>query len=1744
MSFRPDPLRPTESELNFEQGPLGRKKKRGKPTMEPFGSPPRGAFSGASFGSYWSPLRGTRTRSRLAAPPSPLRGQPTASDLSAYLPLRSSLGSTSGDRPRATEDPLSASSVYDAIAKAERRAREAEQWAKETVADVRSELSQQRQAMDESRRMANEFSAVASAEASHKAQSLGQERYRAVTDAGQRVEELQSAAVQAVNDAREDALSRISQMSAAMRPAAAGSQTLAAAPQTTVQPRAVAREGSAVDMLHAAAAAGRASTVVQYLEKVSDPNVLDGRGRTPLWLAASRGHSAVVVVLAENGASPGLACNGMTPAYSAAGLGHTHVLLILSGLGADMETPDVNGITPVSIAGHQGHLDAVRLLVNLGVNLEAASDNGATPFWSACRAGHLEVAKLLSSRGVDVRAPARNRTPREIASTCGHMSIVELIDRLTAAEIVATGTADEASATSAPLVVPQAAPQAAPHVEPQMASPGRPQPLPLASLPVAASPNAVPKDSTAMQFPDKAVVLPQILGDANPMIDGLLSAQQQLQIQLAQQQQQLQLMQQRVEQQQQQLHDQQLHLQKKTHEQRELQHQHEKARLEAEQRARLEQEELRAGKTREPRAAPAGSAELMGSVTESGAIASQQLQLQQLLMQEQLLLLLEHRRAGIFGNRLAPEPEQAPLNNQILSQAQPVTPHTASLNQLLGSMDSAKGELASLQDSELAHRQVLTQRKPTDSSTQWSPPPDPQAQHGERTAAQQYSPPHLASSVGNQWSPPAEPSVKHTQGLNLRAKPDVPVLEGGATGAADDSDSPEKWRKPRPSSAPVVRVPSPAAPAREHKVPAAAVEAWAREGVRSDSPSQGRSTPVHSPRSKTHQMPEQPQPTTEHWARIVAGDHDEMARQGATRRNSLALVDCCEDEKGITEKRESKAPSEPRRSPDSALQSQTPDSTVPAFLTELTQHDHADQEISQPQRNSTITEAPATSEPALTPTSATMMPDVPTVGARAKQTASRKPLNEEMSLELKEAAASMLRLACAISDRFTDITSAGSLAQALEQVIGSRSSAAVATHVNACATYTQELVKELKTENQKVQTQASAHASQTTKTSAEQNALKEKLAGATESLKSRIREREADEATVAALLTQRVETQSSRSDRQLRDQLQRELDDAIVQAQENAVNTVTAAETNAAEHEKARQLAEEALEKAKREAETGGRKLVSETQASLHAVQLEAQKAEDAAEHAVRQAAGQANELEQVKQSLAVAQQDNMARVAEQTRMENDQNLKRTKLALEEAQAKHEATIAQFAEAKKMIERSKEDKRVRTQEKEKLDVSAKLNRETQRKAHVVEMDSLRQHLQNEGDRACDALRQSAKEDIAAANRARDEANQRLNDAESQLKAVKMDFDATKARVEKEDRAARDASQRSHATQLAESISEARSRREDAERVAIQYEHQLKGVENEAKVATEDVASLEYQITTVQEAANAQREEKQAAAEALETLRGQFQQITAELELSFDDMQSSGNPQDRRAEIQQLREDDADARREILELEAELRDITVQNDQLQRKVQNIQRELVATQGPVGGGIGQGVGVGMGGGGLMDARQAAVQQKASVAGIGGGPAGRGIEGNPGARPRPSSGVVDFTKPLERPEREGGNRRNVPPQASGPAPRPRQGDAPGSTSNVGRSGRTVEEVLCVGSRWKGHIDRDGRKVMYSLKVTREEAGGKNAGGLGNLVGMHTLLTSNNVVTIKPLPDIPGLIRIAEKAKGGIECIVRVMP
>eukprot|EP01045_Picozoa_sp_COSAG04_P042340 COSAG04_NODE_13328_length_610_cov_50.088063_1_plen_181_part_01 len=128
---------------------------------------------------------------------------------------------------------------------------------------------------------------VSSADSVRMSLGLGHAQHPTLTDAQQRVEEMQQSAIKAVHDAREDALSRISEFSAAVLPA----QPLAASNGSAAQPPTGAGNAAAAGtgLLHAAAAAGRASAVLRCMESEPDVNVLDKRGRSALWLAASRG---------------------------------------------------------------------------------------------------------------------------------------------------------------------------------------------------------------------------------------------------------------------------------------------------------------------------------------------------------------------------------------------------------------------------------------------------------------------------------------------------------------------------------------------------------------------------------------------------------------------------------------------------------------------------------------------------------------------------------------------------------------------------------------------------------------------------------------------------------------------------------------------------------------------------------------------------------------------------------------------------------------------------------------------------------------------------------------------------------------------------------------------------------------------------------------------------------------------------------------------------------------------------------------------------------------------------------------------------------------------------------------------------------------------------------------------------------------------------------------------------------------
>ncbi|KAF3223692.1 hypothetical protein TWF679_000129 [Orbilia oligospora] len=94
--------------------------------------------------------------------------------------------------------------------------------------------------------------------------------------------------------------------------------------------------------------------------------------------------------------------NGRTPLSVAAGRGHKDVVGLLIKEGANMETKDKNGDTVLSVAAAGGHKDVVELLIKEGANLENKNRNGKTPLWSAVSNRRETITRLLIEAKGDI----------------------------------------------------------------------------------------------------------------------------------------------------------------------------------------------------------------------------------------------------------------------------------------------------------------------------------------------------------------------------------------------------------------------------------------------------------------------------------------------------------------------------------------------------------------------------------------------------------------------------------------------------------------------------------------------------------------------------------------------------------------------------------------------------------------------------------------------------------------------------------------------------------------------------------------------------------------------------------------------------------------------------------------------------------------------------------------------------------------------------------------------------------------------------------------------------------------------------------------------------------------------------------------------------------------------------------------------------------------------------------------------
>ena len=199
----------------------------------------------------------------------------------------------------------------------------------------------------------------------------------------------------------------------------------------------------------------------------ADYTVTDKEGRTPLLVAAMKGHEAAVrLLLARSDVDPNAGnSDGSTPLFVAAADGHEEIVRLLlarSGIDPNAADPqgrtslfaatendrdavvrlllarsDVNpnatdswyGRTPLFRAVEKGHGAMVRLLLaRSDVNPNVANLGGSTPLYIAAENDREAVVRLLLARGdIDLNPVGPRGTPLSVSKALGNERIVQLL---------------------------------------------------------------------------------------------------------------------------------------------------------------------------------------------------------------------------------------------------------------------------------------------------------------------------------------------------------------------------------------------------------------------------------------------------------------------------------------------------------------------------------------------------------------------------------------------------------------------------------------------------------------------------------------------------------------------------------------------------------------------------------------------------------------------------------------------------------------------------------------------------------------------------------------------------------------------------------------------------------------------------------------------------------------------------------------------------------------------------------------------------------------------------------------------------------------------------------------------------------------------------------------------------------------------------------------------------------------------
>ena len=196
---------------------------------------------------------------------------------------------------------------------------------------------------------------------------------------------------------------------------------------------------SNVRHLLTASAAGTVDEVQQCLDAAAEDVgkiACDAAGRTPLFLAASGGHTEALGLLLKSSmfnanartVASETTLPGETPLHAAAGGGYAACIELLISHGADPDSASDRGIVPLYMSAFKGHEGCVRALIEGRADISRQRDDGTSALHIACKGGHAAcVAVLLQSSACATQLMRGATSPLYLSCAYAHTACVKCL---------------------------------------------------------------------------------------------------------------------------------------------------------------------------------------------------------------------------------------------------------------------------------------------------------------------------------------------------------------------------------------------------------------------------------------------------------------------------------------------------------------------------------------------------------------------------------------------------------------------------------------------------------------------------------------------------------------------------------------------------------------------------------------------------------------------------------------------------------------------------------------------------------------------------------------------------------------------------------------------------------------------------------------------------------------------------------------------------------------------------------------------------------------------------------------------------------------------------------------------------------------------------------------------------------------------------------------------------------------------